>query len=176
MRLQTEIYNTPPSAYIKEIMLRWFARNIWWFVALFGICLILSYTVDTAFLLVGCMMIFIIIPMVMTFVYFTYGLRPQSGKWFLPRQLNVSDSGLNIHYEPDERFKMLPPDEFLPFDKISSIKIGEENDVIYIGRDYDHFIIVSIEAFSQQSGQREQFHEYIYQSIQRNLLTSRHEI
>lgn len=157
-------------------MLRWFARNIWWFVGLIGVCLILSFTIDTAFMLAACMVIFIVIPMVMTFVYFTYGLRPQSGKWFLPRRLSVSDRGLSIHYEPDERFKSLPPDEFLPLDEVSSLKIGDENDVIYIGRDYDGFIIVSTDAFKSDIGSREQFHEYIYQSIQRNLLNSRHEI
>lgn len=173
MQFKSDIYRTSPSAYIKEIMVRWFVRNIWWFVGLIALCAVLAFTVDTAFILAACMVFFIIVPMVLSFVYFTYGLRPQSSKWFLPRELEVTDRGINIKYHPDERFKQLPDDEFMPIDSLASIKIGEEIDVVYLGDKFDQFIIVPVDAFGDRRRSREQFHEYIYQSIQRNCVNSR---
>lgn len=168
MQMQSDIFRTEPSAYIKEIVYQWFARNIWWFVALIAVCLVLAFTVDTAFIFVASMIVFIVIPFVLAFVYFGYGLRPSSSRWFLPRRLEVTDTGLSIHYMPDERFKRLPSDEFMPIARVAGLKIGERNDVVYLGHSYDEFLIVSADAFAPDSDRREQFHEYIYQSIQRN--------
>jgi len=168
MQMKSDIFRTEPSAYIKEIVVRWFARNIWWFVAVIAVCIALAFIVDTAFIFVASMIVCIVIPFVLAFVYYGYGLRPSSTRWFLPRMIEVTDRGLCIRYMPDERFKRLPADEFLPIGLVAGLKIGERNDVVYLGSSYDDFIIVSADAFAADTGLRAQFHEYIYQSIQRN--------
>lgn len=167
MQLKSDIFSTEPSAYIREIVVRWFARNIWWFVAVIAACIVLAFSVDTAFIIVASMIVFIVVPFVLAFVYYGYGLRPSSTRWFLPRVLEVGDDGLRISYMPDERFKQLPADEFIAINRVTGLKIGERMDVVYLGSDYDDFLIVSAAAFGSDS-MRAQFHEYIYQSIQRN--------
>lgn len=167
MQLKSDIFRTEPSAYIKEIVVRWFARNIWLFLLLVVACIILAFSVDTAFIVVAAMIVFIVIPFVIAFVYYGYGLRPSSTRWFLPRVLEVADYGLSIIYKPDERFKQLPPDEFIPIDCVTGLKIGNRFDIVYVGRGYDDFLIVAADAFASES-ERAQFHEFIYQSIQRN--------
>lgn len=177
MQLQLLTYRTDASVYIREIITRWFIKNLMWFVGILIVCVVLAATVDSAFLFVAAMLMFLVFPFVLAHVYLNYGLRPASVKWRTPKSVQVKSDGIHIHYMPESDSKRPLDDDFIPGNSLSAIKIGENSDVVYFGPNYDHFLIIDAGAFpGDNSGDeraRDKFHEYIYQSIQRNCVNLR---
>lgn len=119
--VETGEYSVTSSEYLREAVSLWLSR-FWWvlplpplpFVAL-GIWL-----ADIRWFMVALMVLFIIIPMGLSFLYFYSLLSPELRHSLLPKKVAVTPLGLRITYISENPDVEPRPADFIPKADISS--------------------------------------------------------
>lgn len=121
----TDVYTTAPSTYLKCLAREW--------GALYGILLIMpvvalaaiGFVLDLRLVIVALALLFVVIPMVMTLLYFNYMLTPEARRAVLPKRVTiVPRREIVIDYEPtgDDSRRPAMPREIIEWDDIVGIR------------------------------------------------------
>lgn len=73
MKISTDIYKLTPTAYMRKLFRTWLAGHWYVFALIFMACAGMSFIVPQ-FVYIGLMVIFIIVPLMLAYVYFYYAL------------------------------------------------------------------------------------------------------
>ena len=108
----------------------------WWLlppVIIFITAIILSVAVDLAYAIVALMVLFILIPSMMAFLYIYYGLAPNCWMNIIEKELSLSSSGIEIKMYIKQKLESREESFGKPFDEEIPTEndnpISEENDV-----------------------------------------------
>lgn len=99
---ETNIFETSASNYVKSILIQ--VITDWWWVPLLLIigCSIMAIYINTAFIYVSLILIFIIIPILLMFIYFCHSSSQEARIAILRKKIIVDEQGIKIKFEPIE--------------------------------------------------------------------------
>lgn len=99
----TERFTTSPAVYLRCLLGMWFKHYGLWVALPLMAAAILGLTADLRFLIVMLMMIFLMLPMLLSYIYFYYMLAPEARRAILPMEVTLRhDGSLLIIYQPDD--------------------------------------------------------------------------
>ena len=90
------------------------ADNWLWMVLPVAVCGMLAYFIDVRFIIVAMMILFVILPMLLSLLYFYYGLSPEARWSIMEKTTTFDDSGITLDFA-DERMKkhVIPREDVL---------------------------------------------------------------
>ena len=117
-----DAFSVPTSHYLRQLG-RLYLLDRWpWLLAPLLLCGILAAALsDVRWAVVGLMLLFMVIPMVLSLAYINYALSMEARWSVLSKSLTIDDSGFHLNFE-DERMH----DRLIPWHEISGIKVGGE--------------------------------------------------
>lgn len=119
----TSYFKVPAAAMVRHLAGRWV--RVWGVaVALVPLGLLAAAAVsrDLRWALVALIVMMVVIPMVMTIVYFAYALRPEVARATIPHRLVIRHGeSVTRQYRPDEE-RRVPRDEVIPWDRIALLR------------------------------------------------------
>lgn len=127
---ETDIFWTSASSYTRSILMQ--ILTDWWWAPLLLIigCSIMAIYVNIAFIYVSLILIFIIIPTLLMFIYLYYSSSQEARIAILRKKIIIEEQGITIKFEPIEATKpnnnsnsniIQPKDLFYSKDDILSI-------------------------------------------------------
>lgn len=136
-------FKISPKDYQKILFNRFINR--WWFIfalLIGGISLLSVFNIN--FIYVALMVIFIIIPMIVTYLYFYYGLLPESRSAILEKSAEFTDNGITYIYKQEDK-----PDriEVFNWDSIKGIEVGRKWVLLVFKRNDYTFLCIPYSAF-----------------------------
>ena len=133
-------------------------------VAVMGIAL--GITVDLRWLVVGLLIVCVVAPTLLAFLYYYYGLQRGCFVNTLPHRIVIADDGLIARLvipvsdkkehddgdnEDNTADKYRIRDEFFPFDKMHRFVIGNNSAIIPLKSDLKGFLWIPANAFNDES-------------------------
>lgn len=97
---ETNIFNTSTNQYIKSILMQMLVKWCWVPIILIFCCVVLTYTINNAFLYVALMLVFIILPSALMFAYFYHSSTNEARVAILHKSIKFNDAGILIDFEP----------------------------------------------------------------------------
>ncbi len=157
---ETAPFVTTSGTYLSTLISLWFPRHGWkvlipiFLLALAGVLL-----PDARLILVALMLLFIIVPMGMSFLYPYYMLTPEARRAILRKQVIVDPGvSLTLHYLPDEKPEEreeyveepkafpVPEDETISWSNIRKVKYTSTACVYILDTRRLQFIIIPYSA------------------------------
>jgi hypothetical protein len=142
----TESFKVSPTTLATEILKMWLERNYWMLVVPPAACIIMAMFVDIKFIFVAVVLIFLILPPILLFVYYFHALSPESRYSILEHHISMSEEGINIIYDGEDAHNP----EFLAWSDISALLIGSDKIVYKLRKDTYAIIILPFSALSEQ--------------------------
>lgn len=102
--LKTQPFATTSGDYLSVLLSFWLPRYGWTVVVPVLVCATLGFAVDERLLLVALMLVFIVVPMVMSFLYTYYMLTPEARRAVLRKEVEIVEGKhIRLVYLPDEK-------------------------------------------------------------------------
>ncbi len=124
MKIETQPFKTSSGTYISTIFKQWLSRYWWTIVLPELLCIILAFTYNIAFAFVALMLLFIVYPIILSFIYFYYALTPRAVSSIFEKKITITQEGIHINYiapdEKDDKIYKTPNDETISWDEIKS--------------------------------------------------------
>ncbi len=120
------------GCYMTKLCTLFLADNWLWMVAPVAVCAILAVWIDVRFLIVALMVLFVVLPMILSLLYLYYGFSPEARWSIMEKQAEVTPDGISLTFT-DERMKK----HAIPWDDVRYII--EKDDVVMLmlkGRRY----------------------------------------
>ena len=141
--MMTQAFKISPKDYQKILFNRFINR--WWLVfamIIGGISLLSFFNIN--FIYVALMVIFIIIPMIVTYLYFYYGLLPESRSAILEKSAEFTDEGIVYLYKQDDK-----PDrkELFKWECIKDVEVGKKWFLLVFKKNNYTFLCIPYSAF-----------------------------
>ena len=92
------------GCYMKKLCGLFFADNWLWMLAPVAVCAVLAVWIDVRFVILALMVLFIVLPMILSLLYFYYGFSPEARWSIMEKQADVAPDGLTLSFT-DERMK-----------------------------------------------------------------------
>ncbi len=121
-----------PQHYFKMLLRIWLSRN-WWVPVLPVIALVMLSVHNLLFIYVALMMLFVVVPMIFSFLWFSYMLHPDCRSSILTKTMELSEQGILCTYE-DERT------ELIAWERIVQVRYIANDIVLHFSR-YIFFIL-----------------------------------
>lgn len=100
----TQAFSTTSGDYLSVLLRLWLPRYGWTIVLPILLCSAVGFIVDERFLLIALMLMFIVIPMLMSFLYTYYMLAPEARRAVIRKRVEIDDNrSLRLVYLPDEK-------------------------------------------------------------------------
>ena len=138
-------FSVSNSKYCYLLMREYFLVN-WWIYCIPLIACILAGLFDFRFILVALMIMFILIPMALYFVYVTYGLLPENRYSIMKKNAIVNEKGIELHLS-EEYVKNTNKHIFISWTTIEKIKITNHFMLIFFKTGKFRFLVVPTESF-----------------------------
>ncbi|MBO1735265.1 MAG: hypothetical protein DBY16_05305 [Coprobacter sp.] len=135
--ITTESYKLTGSEYFKIIIKMWLGKT-WWAIALIFLLLfaLLPYDMDIVYVIL--MVIFLIIPSAVFYLWFVYALRPMTRLILLDKQVRIDTDGFTCLFEN-------APSRFIPWESVIRLRTTSRYMLIYTGK--QDFFYVPYSAF-----------------------------
>jgi len=92
-------FQVSSGAYMRCLASMVLADNWLWMVLPLAVCAMLAIWIDVRFIIVACMVLFIVLPMVLALLYFHYGFS-QPAQWsIMAKDAIISPSGIELHFQ-----------------------------------------------------------------------------
>lgn len=146
-------FKISPKDYQKILFGRFVSR--WWLVLALIIGMISLLSVfNINFIYVALMVIFIIIPMIVTYLYFYYGLIPESRSAILEKTAELTDEGIVYLYKQKDK-----PDrtELFEWSSIKSVEAGKKWLLLIFRKSNYMFLCIPYSAFESNGKLNEAF-------------------
>ncbi len=92
------------GCYMRKLCTLFLADNWLWMVAPVAVCAVLAVWIDVRFVIVALMVLFVVLPMILSLLYFYYGFSPEARWSIMEKTADVSPQGLTLNFA-DERMK-----------------------------------------------------------------------
>jgi hypothetical protein len=89
---------------MRKLCTLFLADNWLWMVAPVAVCAVLAVWIDVRFVIVALMVLFVVLPMILSLLYFYYGFSPEARWSIMEKTADVSPQGLTLNFA-DERMK-----------------------------------------------------------------------
>lgn len=113
------------GSYMKQLCFMFLSDYWFWMILPVAVCGMLAYFIDVRFVIVALMVLFIVLPMVLSLLYFYYGLSPEARWSIMEKTADIDDKGITLNFT-DERMKK----HVIPWDDVRSII--EKDDVLLL--------------------------------------------
>ena len=104
------------STYMRHLCTVFLADNWLWMVAPVALCGILAVWLDVLFIIVALMVLFVVLPMILSLLYFYYGFSPEARWSIMEKTATLDDNGITLAFT-DERMKK----HVIPWDNVRHI-------------------------------------------------------
>lgn len=146
---ETGIHRTDSYHYMRTVAEVWSGRW-WWTIALPVLtCFALGMALNIAFIFMAFMVVFLIVPMVMMFLYFYYALTPEARMAILNKRLRISPSGIDVVYEPIGDNAPAPKAVHVTWDEITAIEYRAHDMMMRLNGSRYRFMLIPYEALSE---------------------------
>lgn len=150
------------ASFVKEMIFRY--GGIWLgtlsMLAVAGIAL--GIAIDLRWLIIALMVIFLLMPMAVAFIYYYYGLRKECYVNTVPHKLILTSDGLtarmffsNYDENNSEQDNIRTRDEHFPFSQMHPYRIGNDSAIIPLRTPLKGFIWIPLKAYSTPEHLRE---------------------
>jgi len=102
--MKIECCSVTAGAYMRHLCLLFLADNWLWMVAPVAVCAMLAVWIDVRWVIVALMILFTVMPMILSLLYFYYGFSPQARWSIMEKQAIVTPDGIALQFT-DERMK-----------------------------------------------------------------------
>ena len=92
------------STYMRHLCALFLADNWLWMVAPVALCGVLAVWIDVRFVIVALMVLFVLLPMILSLLYFYYGFSPEARWSIMEKQADISGEGITLNFT-DVRMK-----------------------------------------------------------------------
>lgn len=148
-KILTRPFTVQSGDYFAVLIRQWVPR--WGWVMLLPVSAAVFAAVllsDERYLLVALMLVFIVIPMVMTFLYTYYMLTPEVRRAILPQQAEISPGNwINLIPEGDEKPALIP------WEKVERVKFTSRYLLYFIRGERMHFAMIPYTALPEGTRQ-----------------------
>lgn len=101
---KTTPFVTASGDYLSVLMSLWLPRYGWTILIPLIVCAAIGVVIDERFLLIALMLLFIVVPMLMSFLYTYYMLTPEARRAVLRKEVEIRDGeSLRLIYLPREK-------------------------------------------------------------------------
>lgn len=164
--MESKEYRMGSGRFASELLFRY---GGWWLLLLsmtavagivLGICL------DLRWMVVGLMTVFVVIPMVLAFLYYYYGLRRECFVNTIPHKIDVSEDGITVLLRISASVQSESSDtdslqenndaeleyrrEFFPFSAMSPYRIGNNSVIIPFRSPAKGFLWIPADAYDDE--------------------------
>ncbi len=165
MIIETQPFKTSSGIYISAVFKQWLSRY-WWAVVLPELlCVILAFTHNIAFAFVALMLLFIIYPIILSFIYFYYALTPRAVSSLFNRKITITQQGLHISYiqpeENNDKNYKIPADETILWNEIKSANYSGRYCTLHLRNSSYCYIIIPFNSITENANRRT-FTEFLY--------------
>lgn len=109
-----------------------------------------------AFAFVALMMLFIVIPMIMSFLYFYYALTPEAIMAMRNKRILINpDKGITVTYEPADTDDSVPafPPSHVNWQEITEIEYRNHDIMLHLTGSHYRFILIPYDAIGTHERQ-----------------------
>ena len=92
------------GCYMRKLCALFLADNWLWMVAPVAVCAVLAVWIDVRFVIVALMVLFVVLPMILSLLYFYYGFSPEARWSIMEKTADVSPQDITLNFA-DERMK-----------------------------------------------------------------------
>lgn len=92
------------GCYMRKLCTLFLADNWLWMVAPVAVCAVLAVWIDVRFVIVALMVLFVVLPMILSLLYFYYGFSPEARWSIMEKTADVSPQRITLNFA-DERMK-----------------------------------------------------------------------
>ena len=121
-----------PQHYFGLLLRTWLRGNWAWFVLLFALLVGLSIH-NPLFIYVGLILIFLVFPLILYYLWFAYALHPDCRASILSKSVELNHEGILCKFD-DGR------EEFIPWERISHISYSSTDIIFHLSK-YIFFIL-----------------------------------
>ena len=118
--------------YFGRLLRTWFYRNWSWLVLMVVLLVVLSVH-NPLFIYVGLMLVFLVFPLILYYLWFAYALHPDCRASILSKQVTLSDHGIVCTFD-DERT------ETIAWNRVTDVLYTSREIVFYLSK-YVFFIL-----------------------------------
>lgn len=154
----TRLFQTSSGDYFATLMWEWMPRYGWTLLLpVLLSCLAGCVLHDERWLLVGLMLLFIVIPMAMSFLYTYYMLTPEVRRAVLPKRVEIADGRyLKLIYaemaenmdennpteDNDVKVTPLPPAEYIDWSEVKKVRYTSRFRIYYLRGQRMQFLLI----------------------------------
>lgn len=164
---KTQPFTTTSGDYLSTLMGIWIPRYGWTVALPLLICAAIGFTIDVRFLFIALMLLFIVIPMLMSFLYTYYMLTPEARRavtrkeieidegnelrliYLAPEKAPVKQPMLGVEYDSNNIVEevFVPEPETIKWDTIKRVKYTSKFIVYILDTPRLQFILIPYTAF-----------------------------
>ncbi|MDE6491110.1 MAG: hypothetical protein K2L49_08145 [Muribaculaceae bacterium] len=149
--LNTSTYSTSANSYMRTVAEVWLGRWWWCLIIPVASCFALAATVNVAFTFVGFMILFLIVPTVVMFLYFAHALTAEARMAVLRHRVSVSSDEIVVDFEPDE----LTGNEYEPVHigirEIVGVECRSHDLMLHLSGSQYRFLLIPYDAIGSDS-------------------------
>lgn len=139
--IATDVFTGTPSGYVRRVGLALLARWWWaWLLPVAACCV--AATVEAVWIFVALMLVCLLYPGLVMFIYMNYALSPEARRTLLPHTVTLAPDGLTVNYHDDRN---TPPETFTRED-ITSVECGRNDIVFHLRTPRYHHIAIPVHA------------------------------
>lgn len=165
--IKTSPFTTSSGDYLSTLMGLWLPRYGWAVALPLVLCAIVGMIWDERFLFIALMLLFIVVPMLMSFLYTYYMLTPEARRAVTRKEVEIDEGkSLRLVYLPPEKpvyrtpklgdsnppeeiIFPVPEPETIPWNKIKRIKHTSRFVVYILDAPRLQFLLVPYSAFKK---------------------------
>lgn len=140
--IRLESHKITSAEYLK-ILYGHIAEDYWFLIALVALTMIVMSAVDIRWLIVTLMCVFVVVPMIMSYLYIWHAMKPLVRLSILPKGVVIDDLAITIEPADEVRLSQL----VLPFTDFSRYRITDKYLLLTFSQSKYLFFVVPLTVF-----------------------------
>lgn len=151
MRIVTTSYRTPAHRYMRSVAEEWLGAW-WWALALpVAACLSVGAVINVTFTFVAMMLIFLVAPLIMLFLYYNYALTPEAIMAVRPHEVTIDrEQGIDVSFEPHPESGRTYPPVHIGWGDVHDVEYNPTEIIVKLHRSGYRLLIIPYEALASE--------------------------
>ncbi|MDE7443945.1 MAG: hypothetical protein K2M65_07265 [Muribaculaceae bacterium] len=145
-KITTSVYQTGAHTYMRAVAEMWLGRWWWIMIVPVGVCFVIGATVNVAFAFIGFMAIFLLVPMIIMFLFFTHALTPEASMAILPHEVTTSDTGLDVTFVTNDETNRQYPPVHIDWNDVRSLEWRSNDIMLHLKGTPYRFLLIPYDA------------------------------
>lgn len=158
----SEAFTITPGEYLKVLLSLWIPKYGYLIALPIVLCLVIGLAFDVRFALIAIMLIFIVVPMLSSFLYPYYMLAPEARRSVICKRVEIAEKEyLKLCYLKEEKGeedindkRILPEDETIRWEDIKRIRYSPRYRIYVLNTPRLSFILIPHTAFKKSDAIR----------------------